>query len=125
MITANIVVIVILLCSSVAVGAPTDEEPLSSTEDLVPYKDVSKVSQERLKNEVFCKISSFLNKKKAGLGPNCIAISPKVISYLKLYDYVSGYFWYESFIIEVFYTEGSIKISDAEDTKKVDIVPFC
>ena len=114
---------IILSCSSAAIGVPIDDEPLSSTEDLlVPYKQEIGLFQDTLKNEVFCKLSTSLINKKIGLGPNCIGISPKVISYLKLYDYESGYFWHKSFT----YREGLIKVRDTstEDAKKLTLFLF-
>lgn len=116
------ILIIILLCSSTVKGVPVNEEPLSSTEELLPYKD-SQDSQERLKNEVLHEITTFLDKKKDGLASNCIAISPKLISYLKLYE--SGFFWYKSFNIQMFYMKGFMEISSTESAKIVKIIHFC
>ena len=102
-------------------GVPVNEEPLLSTEELLPYKE-SEDSQERLKYD---EIIKFLDNKKVNLVLDCIVISPKLISNLNLY-YESGFFWYKSFAIQVFYMKGFMKINKTEGTKTANmIVHFC
>lgn len=118
MILASIVVVT-LLWPLLVKGVPINEEPPLSTEELLPHKE-NEESQERFKNEVLHEIATFLDKK-VNLESNCIAVSPKLISYLQLH-YESGFFWYKLFIIQVFYKKGLIKISN---TESVNIIHFC
>ena len=111
------IVVVILLWPLMVRGVPINEEPLLSTEELLPYKE-GEDSQERLKNEVLHEIIKFLENKKVNLVLDCIVMSPK------LTHYESGFFWYKSFTIQVFYMKGFMKISKTDGTKTA-IVHFC
>ena len=123
------VMTLILLSSLFVRGVPINEELLSSTEELLPYKQESKMTLDEINNLMFREISSFLNKKEVGLAPDCIAISSKLIAELKHY-HQSGYSWYiTSFTAEVYFEknrknkqEGWMKISNKD---VITVVPFC